>query len=169
MTAACIINMAVAATASETTSPPAPPPPSCGVMGANGILSGCQNKSAILYAEDITYGSGCSGSYTTKITLVTTGASNIEDGTFNSLAIRGAQSACSERNSCCLEVDMPHGSETDYFCEMQYASGDSEFVVGVGFRHADATYWAATCDSNTNYAAIDVAYDYHPGRGASQP
>ena len=110
-------------------------------------------------------GPGCNGTYSTKISLVTTGYSNIEDGTFNSLAIRGAMMACTEANSCCLEVDMPDstGTETDYFCEMKYASQDSDMVIGVGFLHAGATLDAATCVTDTNFAAIDVEYSFHPG------
>ena len=110
-------------------------------------------------------GDGCDGTETVKVTLVTTGESEPEDGTFNSLAMSGAMSACSSRNSCCLEIDMPmgNGDDTDYFCEMEYASLDSDLVVGVGFLHTDATLRAATCMADTSFAAVDVNYDTFPG------
>ena len=56
------------------------------------------------------------------MSLVTTAFSNIDDGTFNSLAQQGAMAACSSSSkiSCCLEIDMPNNADpTNYFCEMQ--------------------------------------------------
>ena len=52
------------------------------------------------------------------MSLVTTAFSNVDDGTFNSLAQQGAMAACSSNSkiSCCLEIDMPNTTDTtDYY------------------------------------------------------
>ena len=57
------------------------------------------------------------------MSLVTTAFSNIDDGTFNSLAQKGAMAACSSNPaiSCCLEIDMPTKEITEkkFFCEVR--------------------------------------------------
>ena len=90
-----------------------------------------------------------------KVTLVTTESTNLNDGTFNSLALKGATEACDESIGCCLEVDMPiagdAGGSTNYFCELEHASQDSDMVMGVGFLHEGATEQAAMCCASPPY------------------
>ena len=79
----------------------------------------CKTEAELLLASP-TY--NCDGSQAHKVTLVTTAFSNVDDGTFNSLAQQGAMAACSSNPaiSCCLEIDMPNTTDTtDYFCEME--------------------------------------------------
>ena len=99
------------------------------------------------------------------MSLVTTAFSNIDDGTFNSLAQKGAMAACSSNPaiSCCLEIDMPNTTDTtDYFCEMEYAAADSDMVIGVGFLHDAATHRAASCVTDTKFAAVDTFFTATP-------
>ena len=55
-----------------------------------------------------------------------------------------------------------------YFCEMEYASQDSNIVIGVGFLHETATERAASCYPEVNFANIDSDYGLdtavEPGR-----
>ena len=93
-------------------------PYTCGsLVGDSGVLSGCYPEAQLLNASRQT---NCDGDYTTKITLVTTGPT-ILDGTFNSLAIAGAEEACTAENSCCLEIDMPNKDidQKNFFCEVR--------------------------------------------------
>ena len=79
----------------------------------------CKTEAELLHSSP-TY--NCDGTQAHKMTLVTTAFSNIDDGTFNSLAQQGAMAACSSSSkiSCCLEIDMPNNADpTNYFCEMQ--------------------------------------------------
>ena len=90
----------------------------CGsLVGDSGVLSSCPAEVQLLNASRQT---NCDGDYSTKITLVTTGPT-ILDGTFNSLAIAGAEEACTAENSCCLEIDMPNKDtdEKNFFCEVR--------------------------------------------------
>lgn len=143
---------------------PAPAPP-CDTKS-------CKPEAEILGNETQAFGSGCqapgSGSdlpvWQRKVTLVTTGATDADDGNFNSLAISGAMAACTVENQCCLEVDMPHGTDTDYFCELLYAADDSHLVIGVGHLHAQAVAHAAGCVANKRFAAIDVEFASHPNK-----
>ena len=134
----------------------------CGsLVGESGVLSGCKAEDELL-EESRTY-PGCElANPAHKVTLVTTEGSNLDDGTFNSLAMVGAAKACTKENSCCLEVDMPTDTANDYFCELEYASLDSSFIVGVGFLHDAATHRAAACMASKSFAAVDVAFGSHP-------
>ena len=134
----------------------------CGsLIGESGVLSGCKAEEELL-EESRTY-PGCElANPAHKVTLVTTEGSNLDDGTFNSLAMVGAAKACTKENSCCLEVDMPTDTANDYFCELEYASLDSSFIVGVGFLHDAATHRAAACMASKSFAAVDVAFGSHP-------
>lgn len=122
-------------------------------------LEGCDYEYNLLL-DEMTYPPGCRNddSFTFHVSLIITGGSSPEDGTYNALAIDGAQIGCSEAWGCCLEVDVPRNSDTDYLCEMQYAAIDSDLTIGVGFLHAAAIETAATNNPDLNYAAIDVAY-----------
>ena len=122
----------------------------------------CKTEAELLHSSP-TY--NCDGSQAHKVTLVTTAFSNVDDGTFNSLAQQGAMAACSSNPaiSCCLEIDMPNTTDTtDYFCEMEYAAVDSDMVIGVGFLHDSATHKAASCVTDTKFAAVDVDFQTWP-------
>eukprot|EP00239_Pterosperma_sp_CCMP1384_P005240 CAMPEP_0197859832 /NCGR_PEP_ID=MMETSP1438-20131217/34767_1 /TAXON_ID=1461541 /ORGANISM="Pterosperma sp., Strain CCMP1384" /LENGTH=484 /DNA_ID=CAMNT_0043476491 /DNA_START=98 /DNA_END=1551 /DNA_ORIENTATION=- len=101
-------------------------------------------------------------SFDTKVTLVTTAVTDVQDGTFNSLAISGAMEACNDKGRCCLEIDVPHNTPRDYMCELEMSAQDSNLTIAVGFDHAAAGYQAARCNLDRRFAVVDVGYQSFP-------
>ena len=128
--------------------PTAAPTLSCG-------YDHCPSEASIING---TYQYNCTDNPDFKITLVTTNTA-IDDGTFNTLAVRGAIAAA-KSTGLCVEVDTPlgYGGTQSYFCEMEYATQDSDIVIGVGFLHEGATGRAAGCYPDVSFANIDSDY-----------
>ncbi len=133
--------------------PSAPAAYTCG-------LAQCSGEAHHLASETTSYGSGCSTSYTTKVSLVASApVASPTSGTVDGLVLNGSMSACSAATSCCLELDTPsQPNESDFFCELEYAASDSDLVIGNGWQHQEAVHRGATCAPSVDFATIDATY-----------
>lgn len=134
-------------------------------------VADCQPEASFLIEEIQSPACAKSPPAAHKVSLVLDGG-NINDGTFNQLAYEGGIAACTMDNDCCLEVDRVDddvesplsggsGADVKFFCEVEYASMDSELTIGVGFLHEQAVHRAGFCaasDPTKHFAIVDVAY-----------
>lgn len=110
-------------------------------------------------SEEATAGANADGS-DFKIALVTD-VGKINDGTFNQFAYEGLQRAQEELG---VQIDYIETQQpTDYERNLeQFASGDYDLVIGVGFLMGEALQAVASRHPDVNFAIVDFAYETPP-------
>jgi basic membrane protein A len=95
-----------------------------------------------------------------RVALVTD-VGKVNDGTFNQFAFQGLQRAQQELG---VQVDyIETQQQGDYEKNLeQFATGDYDLIVGVGFLMGDAIKAAAARHPNVNFAIVDFAYGDSP-------
>jgi basic membrane lipoprotein Med (substrate-binding protein (PBP1-ABC) superfamily) len=84
----------------------------------------------------------------------------LKAGTFGSLIIGAARSACAAQTQCCVEVDKPKvGYDQNYACELQAAAAaGADLTISAGVLQGEALGMVAAMHPTSVFAAIDFAY-----------
>jgi basic membrane protein A len=146
-----------------------------GSAAASGIPTPIETEAASMAAttEASAASTAASAEATTEATGSATGAGSdvrvalvtdvgkVNDGTFNQFAFQGLQRAQQELG---VQVDyIETQQQGDYEKNLeQFATGDYDLIVGVGFLMGDAIKAAAARHPNVNFAIVDFAYGDSP-------
>ncbi|MDP9310361.1 MAG: BMP family ABC transporter substrate-binding protein [Chloroflexota bacterium] len=95
-----------------------------------------------------------------RVALVTD-VGKVNDGTFNQFAFQGLQRAEQELGAQIDYIETQQQGDYEKNLE-QFASGDYDLVIGVGFLMGDAIKAAASRHPDVNFAIVDFAYGDNP-------